>query len=337
MDIKEVAEKDKQSFNKLALHPLQSWEWGEFREKTGVKVIRLGRYDDNKLTETAQITLHPIPHTTYSIGYFPKGILPSHEMLEKLVEVGKQYKCIFIKLEPNIEKHLVRQLADQNSELNIQPSPHPLFTKYTFQLDINRNEEELLKNMHNKTRYNIRVAEKHEVTVTEDDSQEAFEEYLRLTFETTRRQKFFAHDRRYHKLMWETLSKSDIAHLFTATYQDKILVAWIVFLFNGVVYYPYGASSSEHRNVMASNLMMWEAIKWGKKNDAKLFDMWGALGPDPDPQDPWYGFHRFKEGYGAKLTEFVGSYDLVINPYLYTIYNFMYRVREVFLKLKSYF
>ena len=65
MDIKEVAEKDKQSFNKLALHPLQSWEWGEFREKTGVKVIRLGRYDDNKLTETAQITLHSIPHTTY--------------------------------------------------------------------------------------------------------------------------------------------------------------------------------------------------------------------------------------------------------------------------------
>ena len=336
MDIKEVAEKDKQSFNKLALHPLQSWEWGEFREKMGVKVIRLGKYENNKFVETAQISFHPIPYSSYKIGYFPKGHIPSPDMLDKLVEIGRQFNCIFIKLEPNVVKeNFIRQLGGSN--FKFLSSPHPLFTKYTFQLDINRNEEELLKNMHNKTRYNIRVAEKHEVTVTEDDSQEAFEEYLRLTFETTRRQKFFAHDRRYHKLMWETLSKSDIAHLFTATYQDKILVAWIVFLFNGVVYYPYGASSSEHRNVMASNLMMWEAIKWGKKNDAKLFDMWGALGPDPDPQDPWYGFHRFKEGYGAKLTEFVGSYDLVINPYLYTIYNFMYRVREVFLKLKSYF
>ena len=87
---------------------------------------------------------------------------------------------------------------------------------------------------------------------------------------------------------------------------------------------------------MASNLMMWEAIRFGKKNGAKMFDMWGALGPNPNPKDPWYGFHRFKEGYGAKLTESIGTYDLVINPYLYPLYNLADRLRWVFLKLKSY-
>ncbi len=67
--------------------------------------------------------------------------------------------------------------------------------------------------------------------------------------------------------------------------------------------------------------MMWEVIKFGKKLGLKTFDMWGALGENPDSKDPWYGFHRFKEGYGGKLVEFVGSYDLVIQPFLYQLYK----------------
>ena len=144
--------------------------------------------------------------------------------------------------------------------------------------------------------------------------------------------------------MWETLAPSGIAHLLTASFRPQndtqksiILVAWIVFLFNGVIYYPYGASSTLYRNVMASNLMMWEAIKFGKKHGAKIFDMWGALGPDPDPKDPWYGFHKFKQGYGATHVEFVGSYDLVIKPFLYRIYNLIHKCREIFLKVRSHF
>ena len=31
MEIKQVTKKDKVAFNKAAIHPLQSWEWGEFR------------------------------------------------------------------------------------------------------------------------------------------------------------------------------------------------------------------------------------------------------------------------------------------------------------------
>ena len=342
------------SFNKLALHPLQSWEWGEFRKKTGIEVVRLGRYEKNRLLETAQITIHPLPFTSYTIGYFPKGNIPSSEMLEKLTEVGKQYNCIFIKLEPNIEKDtpILRygDIKEKNKKSlnilisqypNIFPSPHPLFTRYTFQLDLTKSEEELLKNMHHKTRYNIKVAQKHQVVVKEDNSDEAFAAYFNLLAATTKRQKFYAHDRRYHKFLWETLKPAGIAHLLTANYQmagkNHILAAWIVFLFNDVLYYPYGASSDQCKNIMASNLMMWEAIRFGKKQRAKIFDLWGSLGPDPDPSDPWYGFHRFKQGYGPKLIEFIGSYDLVINLNLYKFYNLVHKIRETFLKIKSNF
>lgn len=298
-------------------HPLQSIEWEKFRKETGVKTIRvLGQL----------VTIHQIPYMPFSIGYLPKGPLPDKKLIDELKKVGKQENFVFIQLEPNEIKS--SKLKIQNE---LKPAAHPLFTKYTFILDLTKNEDELLKNMHPKTRYNIRVAQKHGVEVVEDNSDEAFEEYLRLTKETTQRQGFFAHSEKYHRLMWNTL-KGKIAHLFLAKHKGKTLVAWIVFVYGNIIYYPYGASSSEHREVMASNLMMWDVIKWGKKKGLKNFDMWGALGPEPNEHDPWYGFHRFKQGYGGKLVEFVGSYDLVINPFIYELYKIADKLRWMFLR-----
>ena len=65
--------------------------------------------------------------------------------------------------------------------------------------------------------------------------------------------------------------------------------------------------------------------------------MWGSLGPDADSNDPWYGFHKFKQGYGAKLIEFAGSYDLVINSELYRLYSILHNIRKEFLSLKRKF
>ncbi len=230
--------------------------------------------------------------------------------------------------------------------MGLRIAAHPLFTKYSFVLDLTKSEEEILKNMHPKARYNIRVAEKHGVEVVEDNSKEAFEEYLRLSDETTKRQKFYAHTEKYHRQMWETLKAPQMAngkwqmanltaHLLVAKYQGKILTSWILFVFKDTLYYPYGASSSENREVMSSNLVMWEAIRYGKKLGLKKFDMWGALGPDPDRKDPWYGFHNFKEKYGPRHVEFVGSYDLVINPAMYEIYKITDKLRWLYLKLKK--
>ncbi len=307
-------------------HPLQSIEWGEFRKKTGIKVVKINGM---------QMTIHPIPHTPWNIGYIPRGPLPTKEMVSELKKVGQEEKCIFIQLEPNVEK--IQEPKNWKLEIGnwkLQPASHPLFTKYTFILDITKSEEELLAGMHPKTRYNIRVAQKHGVEIIEDNSDKAFETYLKLTEATTKRQGFYAHTEQYHRLMWQTL-KNKIAHLFLAKYKGEILAAWILFVYGSTLYYPYGASSSLHRETMASNLLMWEAIKFGKKLGLKKFDMWGALGPNPDTKDPWYGFHRFKEGYGPKLTEFVGSFDLVINPILYNVYKILDKIRWTILKIKK--
>ena len=332
--IKEITEKEKQAFDKVARHPLQSWEWGEFRKKTGVRMTRLGYGKGKKIEEVFQITWHIIPHTKYCIGYCPKSAIPNDEVIRKITDLALERKAVFVKFEPNEKKN---RTSEKKIFLLEKKFPwtegKPLFTKYTFQLDISKSEEELLKNMHQKTRYNLRLAERKGVEIVEDNSEQGFEDYWRLMEETTKRQGFFAHGKDYHNKMWQTMKESGMGHLFKAIYGGKTLTAWIVFILNGVIYYPYGASSDENRDVMASNLMMWEVIRYGKNQRCGLFDMWGSLGPTPDVRDPWYGFHKFKQGYGAELVEFLGSFDLVINPLQYKIYKFSDKLRWVGLKL----
>src|SRR3989338_11356989 len=118
-------------FNKYVNHHLQSFEWGQFREKTGIKVIR----NDN-----FQLTIHKIPRTPWNIGYLPKGNLPDEKLIEELKNIGKENKCIFIQLEHNVTKDTkIQSEKDIKKKTpsilisqypNIRPSFHPLFTKY---------------------------------------------------------------------------------------------------------------------------------------------------------------------------------------------------------------
>lgn len=332
MIIREVLPEEKEKYNLVVNHPLQSWEWGEFRQKTGLKIIRLGEFKKKDLIRAYQLTIHSLPKTSFTIGYLPKGSKPDRTMIKTLKDVGKENNCLFIKLEPNKVKNPQTPQIPQLP--NLLPSPKPLFTKYTFQIDLTQSEEELLRNMKPKTRYNVRLAQKKGVTISEDNSDQAFKTYLKLLKETTQRQNFYAHDENYHRLMWETLEPAGTAKLLKAQYQGKPLVIWILFHWHDTLYYPYGASSNQHKEVMASNLIMWEAIRFGQKLGCQVFDLWGCLGPDPDKKDPWYGFHRFKEGYGPKLIEFIGSYDLVFHSHLYQLYNLADSLRWKFLRLR---
>lgn len=337
--IKQLTDQDRKEFNKVVSHPLQSWEWGEFRKKTHVKVIRRGVFEKDTLVDGFQLTIHPIPHTPWTIGYVPKGNLPTDEILNEMQKIGKEEKCIFIQLEPNVRAN---QLSTLNFPLStfLVTSAHPLFTKYTFILDLTKSEEEILKDMHSKTRYNIKIATRHNVEIKEDNSEAGFKRFLELNRETNTRQKFYSRPDWHFQEMQQMFShpkkeNSLQMQLLSAKYQGKTLAAWILFVFKDTLYYPYGASSSENREVMASNLMMWEAIKLGKKLGLQKFDMWGAMGPNPDSKDPWFGFHTFKERYGPEHVEFIGSYDLIINKPLYEIYKVMNKLRWLYLRLKK--
>jgi len=319
----------KLDFNKTAIHPLQSWEWGEFRKATGNDIVRF---------PFGQITVHSIPLSDFKVGAFIKGPEPTEKMLKALKKYGKENNLIFIKLEPNValdsktkSKKLINLLKDHGAVPG-----KTLFTPTSFWIDLTKDENELMKGFSSKTRYNIRLAGRKGVEVKEDNSDKAFKKYLELTRETVERQGFYAHTEKYHKLMWQYLNSSmmnrendkPIARLLTATYKGEIITTWVLFVWKDFLYYPYGASSNEHKNVMANNLVMWEAIKYGKKLDLKTFDLWG--------REPGKGFTKFKEGYAPQVVEFLGSWDLVTSP-LYRPYRFAEYLRWATLRTKSKF
>ena len=248
-------------------------------------------------------------------------------MVKALIDLGARKRTAFIKIEPNIIYDRKTTNDERLTRLGLIRSTKSLFTKYNFLIDLTKTEDQLLLAMHPKTRYNIKLAQKKGVKVYDSTADSDFKTYLKLYFETTKRQKYFGHSPAYHQKVWETLKPAKMARVLIGQYQKKPLVAWMLLNFGDTLYYPYGGSSTEHKEIMASNLVAWEAICLGKRLNFKTFDMWGALPPDADKTNPWYGFHRFKEGYGGKHVEYIGTYDLVLRPHLYTALNLADKVR----------
>jgi len=331
---------DKDEYNALITHPVQTWEWGIFRQNTGITILRLIIEEpDNKSAYSLTITFHAVPHTGFTVGYLPRGPLLSEHILEELKVFCKKFEALFIRMEPDFfcfpgkDESLDSYRSDYIS-WGLKKGKER-FTPYSFLLDVQEERDVLLKNCHKKTRYNIRLAGRKGVEIRKSTNSEALETFCRLMDETTSRQGFYSHGKSYFSAMANQLIPAGFMWFLEAVYENEIITSWIVFKLGNRFYYPYGASSHKHKEVMASNLIMWKAIEEAKENKCHDFDMWGCMGPDPDTSDAWYGFHRFKKSYNPELIEFIGTWDLIINKPGYVLFNLADKLRWSFLRLKS--
>ena len=330
MTIRILSSQDKEKYNQLIKHPVQTWEWGDFQEQQGHKVYRLASFIKDKMTSAFTLSFHKIPKTNFSIGTILRGPKVNETILKAIKKIALKENAVFVKFEPDLSK------TESNMQFTgMKISPKVAFYPYTFLLDLKKNEAQLLESMHPKTRYNIRVANRHGVEIKEMTNDKGFEIYLKLLFDTTKRQGFYLHSKNYHRQLWQILKNTTIPHIMLASYQDQVISAFMLFHLKDQFFYPYGASLNIHRQVMAPTLLMWESIKLAKKKKAKQFDMWGCLGLEAKESDNGFGFHRFKQGFGGELFEYVGTYDLVINPLLYRLYNFIDKYRWQLLRLKA--
>jgi peptidoglycan pentaglycine glycine transferase (the first glycine) len=243
-------------------------------------------------------------------------------VMKRLRDLGKKRKAIGIRLEPNLPAG--RQVLGNVGLVR----GRKLFKDKTYWWNLTKSEEELLKAMHPKGRYNIKVAQKHGVTVKQSDD---IDKYLELMFEgTAKRQGIYSHSRNYHRQLWSVLRQgfgglSMTAHLWVAEYEGKILAADIIFEFKDKIYYSYGASALEHKEVMAPTLLLWEIARYYKKQNIKIFDLWGA--------EEGKGFSRFKSQFGADLIEMTGTFDLPINMPLYWVFRVAEEIRWRILRI----
>ncbi len=307
-------------------HIVQSAEWGNFKTEQGTKSITTGNI---------RFTLHKMPIAPFNIGYCPKAN-PKSVDWQELKTAARQNKCAVIRLDcPNIIKkhrrykekewHYLKNSEDieKNFEKHCVTSPRNTFAEQTVLLDLTPNQDTLLMNMKSKTRYNIRYAKRKGIHVREESNPEGLKKFLKLQRDTAKRQRFLIHKDNYYETLWKHLAPKGKAHILIAYYQEEPtpLTALMFFNHNKVFYYPYGGSSNKHRNRQHSSRAMWAGIKLGQELGCNLFDMWGAT---DNRDNEWWGFTRFKLGFGGTLVEFIDSYDLVLNQSVYHTFNIAY-------------
>lgn len=306
-------------------HIVQSPEWAEFKNAYGTKTVSCGEIFYSK---------HHLPFSPYFVAYCPK-VNPFLIDWDRLEESLKNENCISINFDvPNVTKGTHDEVkATEIFKTRCIKSAKETFAGNTIIVDLAKNEDELIKNMHPKHRYNMKLAQKHGVVVEKGKDTADFETFWKLLYATSLRQKYYVHPKRYYQKIWEVLSPKGMCHMLTAKHNGEALSSWMLFSYNNVFYYPYGGSSDKLHNLFPSNLLGWEAIKLGKELSCYTFDMWGASKNPNDQNDPWWGFTNFKLKFGGQLVEFMDSYDFVVNEHVYKIFNLANNLRWKLLKL----
>ncbi|MEK7127929.1 MAG: peptidoglycan bridge formation glycyltransferase FemA/FemB family protein [Patescibacteria group bacterium] len=322
MLVREIAEKDRLEQNKKAAHIVQSWEWGQFRLLTPSvpKLLRLGFFENNTLLRFYQIYFHKTPFLNRLIAYIPKTPVPIGKDLETITEVCKKERAVFIKFEPENPMDL--------------PTGDSILPKHNLIVDLTPSEEEILSKMHEKTRYNIKLAQKSGVIVLEKDGPDSLETFIKLYDSTQKRQGFFAKSGEYIRTLWETLRPNKMVYLLMAQVDDKPVAGGMFFNFNGVFSFPYGGWSAESREKMPNNLLHFEAMKLGKKLGCHTYDFWSSYKNKPDASDPWYGTYVFKKGFGGQEVHYPGAYDLVLDKPIYSLIKLGNKIRWPIYRLK---
>jgi len=313
---------DKNVWNQLVgeKHPnqfLQSWEWGEFQKALGREVRRFKIDKDDFLVSLGQIVRYDLP-LGFTYLYLPRGPLATgaaqnhaEEFLRIFQrEVGGFFASpIFVRAE-SADFDFSRAPGFRRTR-DVQPSR-------TLILNLEKDEDELLQAMHQKTRYNMRLAVKHEVGIRKMEENE-FEKFWNLIQVTTARDKFRAHPKSYYEKMIQALGR-DMCQVWFAEYKGEVIAANLMIFWGDTVTYVHGASSSDHRNVMAPHLLHWEIIKRAKELGYKFYDFWGVA-PKDEPAHPWAGISRFKRGFGGEEVSYAGTFDWPINKFWYLLYR----------------
>lgn len=222
---------------------------------------------------------------------------------------------------------------DKLAALGLRPSSLTLQPKSTILVDLCRAEDQILAEMKPKCRYNIRLAGRKGVVV-QDATEADLPTFTRLMEKTGRREKFAVHSEDYYRGAYHLFAPSGHARLLLATYQGTALAGIMVFMLACQAWYMYGASDNVHRNVMPNYLLQWQAIQWARSCGCTSYDTWGIpdeVGRNPrkyvgsaiDRTDDLWGVYRFKQGFGGRVTRYVGAYDDV---YLESPYRFFHGV-----------
>lgn len=320
-------------------HALQSWAWGQFKARWGWEAMPLTMAVAGNHWETiaaALVLKRRIPRLPFCVLYVPKGPAFDYhdqalrrQVLGRLEQMAKRERAIFIKIDPEIARSwglegervspLGSAVMRELSARGWLPSEEQVQFRNTVELPLAGTEEGLLAAMKQKTRYNIRLAERRGVEVRPGTPAD-FPTIVDMYQETAARDGFTVRPPAYYLDGWQALYDAGMAYPLMAEVEGQPVAAIIIVRFGARAIYMYGASRSEARERMPNYLLQWEAIRWARAQGCEVYDFWGA--PDEfDEGDRMWGVWRFKAGFNGEVVRFIGAWDYPARPILYRLYT----------------
>ncbi|MCL2547335.1 MAG: peptidoglycan bridge formation glycyltransferase FemA/FemB family protein [Oscillospiraceae bacterium] len=321
----------------VQLHPkghfMQSRAWGKVKSDWQWHAF-VARNDAGKIIGSMALLIRKLPGLPYTLAYGCRGPVCdvcdtalTTALLNYAKQLARKHKAYLIKLDPDLplDSPFAAIAESCGFKLPVQSKNfESIQPRFVFRLPLtDKNAETVMAGFHHKWRYNIRLAERKEVTVTVDNTQTA--EFSRLMIETGERDGFGVRNEAYFKRMLDELGTH--ARLYMADIDGEYVAGSLAIGYGDKVWYLYGASDTAHRNYMPSYLLQWHMMQWALARDARLYDFRGVSG-DLDENNPLYGLYRFKKGFGGDFTEFAGEFDCVLKPLVNKVYLLGQKVRK---------
>tara|TARA_B100001964_G_scaffold243661_1_gene322309 strand:+ start:959 stop:1966 length:1008 start_codon:yes stop_codon:yes gene_type:complete len=310
---------------------LQSSVWQEFLKKQNKKYWQISVKDENNIIASCLIYENKLPFGK-SYLYSPKGPIISsdisnykkekafHLLLSKIRDLTvdtKKEEEIFLSLEV-INIDLTKEFIKTN---NIQPAD-------TLIIDLTKDIENILKKMHQKTRYNIGLANRKGVKIEVSKKEKDIEIFLKLIKKTAKKNNIKIHPDKYYRLLWKTLLEKKSGELYLAKINNIIIAANIIIKFGQSVTYLHGGFDYNYRTYMAPYLLQWEIIKKIKKEGFLFYDFWGIASKN-NKNNKWSGFTRFKKGFGGQEKSSLGTYNFIYNKQIYFLYSIFKKIKNM--------
>lgn len=297
-------------------HLLQSWKWGEFKSRFGWQPerIHIQTPAGQAFAQVLYRSRGPI-----SVGYCPRGPLMIGdkaalwpELRKEIDRISRRRRAMNVIIEPDEPMFGGDDLAGTG----LKPGPEHNQPGRTVMVPL-AEDDVMLKQMHQKTRYSVRLAMRRgvEVVVKDPHDQAALGEFYRLLADTAERNEFEVHSREYYEEFMDVF-REDAFFVF-ASFEGNLCAVVIAASFGAKGTYMYGASSTEHRGHGAAFLLQFEAMKWSRDRGCTHYDLWGIPKVDPDSVtsedkssiagtkgDDWRGIFRFKTGFGGDILTF---------------------------------
>ncbi|MBO4894868.1 MAG: peptidoglycan bridge formation glycyltransferase FemA/FemB family protein [Clostridia bacterium] len=299
-------------------HMMQASAWGKVKNNwdwTGV----ISRDESGNIKGVCAVLSRKMPMMPWKMMYAPRGPVCDlsdsgtvTELLEAVKEYGLKNKAYAVTIDTDalitdtayidLLKSLGYKFKDNSVDFNTIQS------RYIFRMDLRgKTEDEAMMMIHSKARNCVRKAIKEGVEIVEKGP-EAVEEFHRIMQITGERDNFSTRGPEYFRRVMDAYGEN--ARMCFAYYDGKAIGCTLHVLYGDKVWWLYGASSNEHRDLQPNYLLQWEAIKWTLSKGAGWYDLRGGY---PDENNPLHGIFKFKKKFCKEYMEFMGEADLIIS------------------------